>query len=611
MSVPARLLTVDPTARVRVAVPALGWAVVASLVALVEATAAFIDPKLGVAVAVTLIVGAIVASRPALLLPLAVITVYFEGLSFNDQPVTRLLAPGALFLVLAEVLRGTGRIRLGSPLAWVSAYVAWAFASGLWSASLPGTRFLLQSLAIALVFLVAFAALLNSEEQLERVLYVLAFAASLMGGLSVLAFAGFFGPDAAAIPQLELLQGGRSQGAVDDPDFFAAMQIVALPLVLVLASQEKDRRMRVVLYAGVLAILASIFTSLSRGGFIALILFGILLLASNPENVFRSRREKGLALLVVAVGLVAFFSRPFVRDQVTDRVQSIYAPKNRNDASGSGRTNLWKAAARTAEENPLLGIGYGSFKYVSEELIYHTPGVDLEVYGNRSEGDNFMAHNSYLGTAAELGITGLLLYLGVMLSTGWALRRTAARAFAAGKPFIGRVAHALLLGLAGWAVATFFLSAETARMFWIIVGLSLALPKLLGEPASLERLRTASARSLLSSPTTSSHRTPDRGSAPSARRPLSSQATPPIRAPVRAEPQPSFVLPVSRPAPVAPVAPVAIGRPVLHGPETPKGAPRDAHLHKRRRRPGDLAVQAFSVFGLGWALVLLALILSR
>ena len=33
-----------------------------------------------------------------------------------------------------------------------------------------------------------------------------------------------------------------------------------------------------------------------------------------------------------------------------------------------------------------------------------------------------------------------------------------------------------------WAVTAVFLSTETARMFWVIVGLSLALPRLLPEP---------------------------------------------------------------------------------------------------------------------------------
>jgi putative inorganic carbon (HCO3(-)) transporter len=591
MSVPARLLFVPPR-RARFALPGLGWAITASFIGLLEAVAAYLDPKLGFMVAVALIATVIVLSRPTLLLPIAVATVFLEGLTFSGAAVTRLLAPGALALVIGEVLRGTGRLRLGAPLAWASAYVLWAISSALWTESLPGTQFLLQSLAIALVFMAAFTALVNTEEDLRRLLYVLAFVSSFIGGLSVLAFAGFFGEEAEMIPHLGLLQAGRSQGGVGDPDFFAAMQIVSVPLVMVLATQAKDRRMRIVLYAGVLTLLTSIFTSLSRGGFIGLVLLGLLLLASNPERLFRSRREKSMALLVVAVGMVAFFSRPFVRDQVGTRVQSIYAPKNKEDTTGSGRTNIWKAAARTAQENPVLGIGYGSFKYVSEELIYHTPGVDLEVYGGREEGDNFAAHNTYLGTAAEIGITGLLLYIGVILSTGMALRRTAARAFAAGKPFVGRTAHALLVGLAGWTFATFFLSAETARMFWIIVGLSLALPKLLPEWEPVRwQVRTPSVRS--------------RATGPEPIAPPATQA--PAPAPPLVQPQPAFAyaLPESRPLPPpARVEPRVFREP--QSAETVEAAPRS-----RRWLSADRIVQACSALGLLWALGLLALILLR
>ena len=33
----------------------------------------------------------------------------------------------------------------------------------------------------------------------------------------------------------------------------------------------------------------------------------------------------------------------------------------------------------------------------------------------REEGDNLVAHNTYLGTSAELGLVGLALYLGVLV----------------------------------------------------------------------------------------------------------------------------------------------------------------------------------------------------
>lgn len=452
----------------------IAWIGAAGCVALVEAMAMTLNWKLGFAVTIALLVGAMVLARPFLLLPVAMVTVLLEVVTFGGAPVTRLVVPGAFMLVAAEILRGSARIRVGPPLLAAGAYVCWAIASGLWTESLDGTKFLLQSLAISLVFLAAFASMINTEAELRLLLYVLSFSAALIGGLSVIAFGGSF-----EIPYLPLLQAGRSQGGVGDPDFFAAMQLIFVPLALVLASEERRPVLRIGLYCAVLTLLASAFTSLSRGAYLGTVVLGILFLASRPERLFRSRQEKAVALVVVALGMVAFFSRPFVRDEVVTRAQSIYAPADAEEASGSGRTNLWMAAAKTAGENPLTGVGFGSFKFISQDLILHTPGVNPEILQIREEGNNFAAHNTYLGTAAELGFTGLFLYLGMLVVTAATLRRTSKDAFARGAPFVGRVAHALLLGLAVWSVTTFFLSGETARTFWIIIGLSLALPKLI------------------------------------------------------------------------------------------------------------------------------------
>jgi O-antigen ligase len=105
--------------------------------------------------------------------------------------------------------------------------------------------------------------------------------------------------------------------------------------------------------------------------------------------------------------------------------------------------------------------------------------VDPNVYKPRPTGDGLEAHNTYLGTAAELGFPGLGLYLAVLISTAVMLRQTAVRAREAGAEFVSRVASALLLGLLTWSVTSFFLSMETSRAFWIVVGMALALPKLI------------------------------------------------------------------------------------------------------------------------------------
>ena len=120
------------------------------------------------------------------------------------------------------------------PLLWAGAYGLWALASGLWTVSGVGTTHLLASLAIALTYMLAFAALLNSRGELERVLYALVIASFFVGFSSMASYfdeLGGFG---------SLLQGGRAQGGVGDPSFFAAVQLVALPLALVLAGETRN-----------------------------------------------------------------------------------------------------------------------------------------------------------------------------------------------------------------------------------------------------------------------------------------------------------------------------------------------------------------------------------
>jgi O-antigen ligase len=109
----------------------------------------------------------------------------------------------------------------------------------------------------------------------------------------------------------------------------------------------------------------------------------------------------------------------------------------------------------------------------------------LEVYRLKPQGQ--LVHNAYLGSIAELGILGLILYLGLLVSTAEALRRAARRGREVGAFFTSSMAGALLLSLVAWAVTAIFLSAETARAFWIILGITLALPKVIAsETAATE-----------------------------------------------------------------------------------------------------------------------------
>jgi O-antigen ligase len=115
---------------------------------------------------------------------------------------------------------------------------------------------------------------------------------------------------------------------------------------------------------------------------------------------------------------------------------------------------------------------------VSFQLLAQTPQVDLASHLRFATRAGEYVHNAYLGSLAELGPIGLVLFIAIFLSTFRSLQRTAAEARATGDLFIRSVANALLVGLFAFALSSLVLSTETSRILWMIVGISLSLPHL-------------------------------------------------------------------------------------------------------------------------------------
>ena len=462
--------------------PVVAWASAGAAAALGIAAAASFSSTLAIGAAVAIAAVIAVVAYPATLPMFLAASVFMELVSIEGLTISRLLAPICLIVILVALLRGSATVRLASPIYWVGAYVLWAFASGLWTTSVSGTTFLLSSLAIGIVYMLAFASLLDSHRDLERVVWVFAGAALLFGALSLQHFSDVFAWG-------QVVEEGRSQGGVGDPNSFAATQLVALPLVIAVAAAATKRWLQIGLYLTALVIIASILTSLSRGGFIGLAVVLTILVIAPFNLVFRTRRNKAIALLVVAFGTAAIMTR--YSSEVISRAESIFQETNPGTSGGSGRINLWLAARSAIEEDPWLGLGYGGFRAESTRLLLETPGVDLSRYTLRARDQP--VHNSYLEAWTDLGILGLVLYVGLLISTGRMLRRVSRRARAVGDFFVSSIAGALLIGLVAYSVISIFISTGTARAFWIIIGLTLALPKLVSAASPRHESKPTSA----------------------------------------------------------------------------------------------------------------------
>jgi O-antigen ligase len=448
------------------------WAVLGLAVAATVGSTAVFDDRVAFALTVVIVLLSAIAIRPSTsILLLLSGAVFVESIKISGTQISRLLAPVALTVILIEILRGGARVRANPTLLWVAAYAVWAFASGLWTADLGGTSSFLASLAIAFVFMLGFAAFVDSPRELERVLLVAASVAFVIAFISIAAYLHWFTLIGATV------RDGRAQGGTGDPNYFANLQLVVLPFVLALVPQGRKAWHRYLLCFAALVIIGSVLASTSRGGILGLMVVGLLITLLPARTLLASPRQKGLVMLVLVAGTALCFTLPTFRHGVTSRVATIFQTNEVSGTSGgSGRTDTWRAAQKAFARHPILGIGAGSFPHVSNDLMLETPGVDLVTYALRPNGAE--VHNTFLGTVAELGLPGLALFLGLLISAAAGLRRASVRARRAGLSFVHRVANAALVSMAGWAVTSFFLESETSRPIWIVIGLSLALAKL-------------------------------------------------------------------------------------------------------------------------------------
>jgi O-antigen ligase len=127
---------------------------------------------------------------------------------------------------------------------------------------------------------------------------------------------------------------------------------------------------------------------------------------------------------------------------------------------------LFKAGLRVFLEHPVAGVGLGNFKTTMDSM------------GLFQERGGYMAHNVYVEYAAELGILGLVLFMGILVSVYVSLERVRKLAMRYDDEFFFAVTSGMQTGLLGFCVASLFLSAEYQKTFWILIFLSASVPPL-------------------------------------------------------------------------------------------------------------------------------------
>jgi putative inorganic carbon (HCO3(-)) transporter len=445
----------------------LAFAGTAVLVAAVIGGLIAFSPALAIGALVALVAAPAAVIRPRLIPHVLVLTMFAEAVTIGGVTIGRLAAPLALVAVISNAFASQLRLRDARlTLAFVSGYSLLALASIAWTVNFGSTLQNLASLAIALTYMSAFATLVRDARQLRALMRTILISSVLLGLLWITQFAS--GVD-------------RRFSEAGDPNFFATLQLIVLPLIVVLASRQPTLARKVLLYFAIAIIADSVISTLSRGGFLTLTLMVALLIFLPARALFTTRREKLSFLMAAAIGLAILL--PVAWGPLAHRFSEGF---KQSHVAGD-RGDLWLAALHGYSLHPVTGLGYGGFESMSFELLRSTPGVNLLAHLRFREGGEFV-HSAYLGSLAELGPLGLVLFVGILAAAARSLKRTASRAKAADDPFVRAVANALLVALLALAVSSALLSMETSRSLWLIVGMSLGLPGMI-TPALRESRR--------------------------------------------------------------------------------------------------------------------------
>lgn len=331
------------------------------------------------------------------------------------------------------------------PTLWLGAFCLLGSISAAWALS-PRAAMVAAATASSLLLFMVMVALLQRRDVYSLLKWFVAVAVASV-------------PVALWIGQDRLTERFASGGS--DPNDYAAL----LLLGVMVCGYGLTGSWR---YVAATILVAGILGTASRGGFVALVTVPALLMLvpgrSPDKNNTAVRRFARLAIVVaVILGTVwlSFSVLPRVAAIFSERAETLSVVKAQ---TFSGRTIIWNTGLRLYEEHPVLGVGLGNFALANDSGAYA----------------GAVAHNMYLGILAELGVIGLLMFVGFLVS----LLRSSLRVAR-----LDRMGTALLGSLFVWMVMGSDLSLELRKPFYLIAGCVLALLHEVGAPESAATAR--------------------------------------------------------------------------------------------------------------------------
>lgn len=191
---------------------------------------------------------------------------------------------------------------------------------------------------------------------------------------------------------------GRVDSFFDNPNSFAALLILLIPLIVALMLSSKRLVSRALAGGAVVLGVVALVMTYSRACWVGFACAAVVF-------VFLWRPKLIPLFAVVCVACI-----PFLPSSVWNRILSI---GNLSDSSTSSRFSLYEAALNVIKTSPFLGAGLGTAapqKFIADNGLYF--GVSRYVH----------AHNIYLEVWVETGLLGFMSFFAAMM---WNIKNAA------------------------------------------------------------------------------------------------------------------------------------------------------------------------------------------
>ncbi|HEX8172610.1 MAG TPA: O-antigen ligase family protein [Thermoanaerobaculia bacterium] len=392
------------------------------------------------------------------------------------QPMIVVLA--ALVWKYRTVFRPSGIVAQPVTLLLVC-YTALLFVSTVWAENLSFADDRVVDTVKNLLILLIAGSLAVSWAALRRALMALTIAAAALASVSIVQIltnqtfgqlGGFARVEVGTIYAKS--SDMRAAGPVGDPNFYAQILVMAVPLGLYLAYSALRRRERQLWMVVTALVAGGVLVTYSRGAMLALgVMTGIAVLALRvPVTRIAIAGAAAVGLLLIAPG------------NVSKRLESLQvllpggtSGEVDHDSSVEKRKLLLRTAALMFDEHLAFGVGTGNFSSSYPEYANRV-GSAAKQYDE--PGDRMFAHTLYLEIGAENGLAGLALFLGAMGSALAALWHCRHLQLLRGHEHHAMLLLALALALAGYLMTSLFLHGAFQRYLWMLLAFVTAATRL-------------------------------------------------------------------------------------------------------------------------------------